>query len=47
VAFPLFIALAMFFGRKDRRWALTGVLAISIGLHVWLLWRFVNFRWAG
>jgi NhaP-type Na+/H+ and K+/H+ antiporter len=30
--------------RVAVRWALLGTFAV---LHLWLLWRFVNFRWAG
>jgi hypothetical protein len=47
VAFPLFLALGAFFGKPGRGWALASALAVSFALHVWLLWRFVNFQWAG
>jgi hypothetical protein len=47
LAFPLFLELAAFFGRPGRGWALASVLTVSFVLHVWLLWRFVNFQWAG
>ena len=46
-AFPLFLALGMFLGKKGRGWALAATIGVSLGLHLWLLWRFVNFRWAG
>lgn len=46
-AFPLFIALAVFLSRLKAGWPLW-VVAIASGLlQVVLLWRFVNFRWAG
>jgi hypothetical protein len=45
--FPLFIALAVVLTQEKRRWALACVVATSTALHVLLLWRFVNFRWAG
>lgn len=47
VAFPLFIALASFFTKQNRRWGFACVLMVSMGLHICLLWGFVNFRWAG
>ncbi|MBU6401603.1 MAG: hypothetical protein KGS61_14900 [Verrucomicrobia bacterium] len=46
-AFPMFLALAVFFERRRMpllKWGLFATFAI---LHVVLLWRFVNFRWAG
>jgi hypothetical protein len=46
-AFPLFIALAVFCGRPERRWFKWVLLSVFIVLHAVLLWRFVNFRWAG
>ncbi len=46
-AFPVFIALAVFFTSLKWRWPLIVFLALNIVLHVVLLWRFVNFRWAG
>jgi hypothetical protein len=45
--FPMFIALGVFLARPDRqlfRWAMVAIFA---PLHAVLLWRFVNFRWAG
>ncbi len=46
-AFPLFIGLGWARANGVTRWALWGVLAMFATLHVVLLWRFVNFRWAG
>lgn len=46
-AFPVFIALGVSFARPELKWrrfTLLGLLAI---VHLVLLWRFVNFRWAG
>jgi len=45
--FPLFLALGASLGKPGRGWALASALGISLALHVWLLWRFVNFDWAG
>ncbi len=45
--FPLFLAMAVFFGVKKREWMRGCALALSGALHIWLLWRFVNFNWAG
>jgi hypothetical protein len=47
VAFPLFLALAAFFAKPGRGWALASALAVSFAMHLWLLWRYVNFQWAG
>jgi len=46
-AFPVFIALGVFLSPRERRWPRYALLAMFTGLHVFLLWRFVNFRWAG
>jgi len=46
VAFPLFIALGVFFSPPNRRWFGYGLLGIFGGLHVTLVWRYVNFQWA-
>ncbi len=45
--FPVFLAWALFFTGRRRRWPLAGSLALSLLLHGILLWRFVNYRWAG
>lgn len=45
--FPMFIALGVFLSRPEWRWLRYGLLAVFAVLHVLLLWRFVNFRWAG
>lgn len=45
--FPMFIALAVFVNRPGRQWLRWGLLAVFAVLHVILVWRFVNFRWAG
>ena len=47
VVFPLFLALGAFLGKPGRRCALVSVLGVSFVLQMWLLWRFVNFHWAG
>ncbi len=46
-AFPLFIALAVFFTGLKRKWPVVLFVILSATLHVILLWRFINFRWAG
>lgn len=50
-AFPVFLALGVYFARAQRgswrrwgRWGLAGVLGV---LHLVLLWRHVNYQWAG
>ena len=45
--FPMFIALAVVFVGMKRKWPLVIILVLSAVLHGILLWRFVNFRWAG
>lgn len=45
--FPVFIALAVFFVGRKRRWPLIAFLILSAVLHGVLVWRFVNFRWVG
>lgn len=47
VVFPLFIALADILHKRNRRWLLWITLALFGVLHLLLVWRFVNFRWAG
>jgi hypothetical protein len=46
-AFPLFIALGILLSKRQWRWPRYGLLAVFVVLHIVLLWRFVNFRWAG
>jgi hypothetical protein len=46
-AFPMFIALGVFLGRPERRFLRWATVWIFATLHAVLLWRFVNFRWAG
>lgn len=46
-AFPMFIALGVFLSRPEHRSLRYGLLAVFVTLHVVLIWRFVNFRWAG
>lgn len=46
-AFPLFIALGVALAPQERRWLRYGLLGMFGVVHVVLLWRFVNFRWAG
>jgi hypothetical protein len=45
--FPMFIALAVVSDGPKCRWLRLGLLAAFGTLHLVLLWRFVNFRWAG
>jgi hypothetical protein len=47
VAFPLFIALGVFCGRKDRPLARICFVTGFCFLHAVLVWRFANYRWAG
>ena len=47
VVFPLFIALGVLLNKPEMRWWRWLVLTIFVILHVTLVWRFVNFRWAG
>ncbi len=46
-AFPVFLAWAWFLQRTNSRWPVFAVLAINGLLHAILVWRFVNYRWAG
>lgn len=45
--FPLFIGLAVFFTSLKPKWPLWTFVILNAILHAILLWRFVNFRWAG
>jgi hypothetical protein len=47
VVFPLFIALAVFLDKPGFRWLRWFTLAVFAILHLILVWRFVNFKWAG
>jgi len=47
LAFPLFIALASYFTTKQKPWLKFACLEIFFILHILLVWRFVNFEWAG
>ncbi|MEI6394456.1 MAG: mannosyltransferase family protein [Verrucomicrobiota bacterium] len=47
VVFPLFIALAVFFERNERRWLRYGLLICFACIQVALIWRYSNFQWAG
>jgi hypothetical protein len=47
VAFPLFIALAVFCTRSKARWPVFVFFTVMSILHGVLLWRFINYRWAG
>ncbi len=42
-----FIALGVFLGRREWRWPRYALLTVFVTLHGVLVWRFVNFRWAG
>jgi hypothetical protein len=47
VCFPFFLALGAFRSTDRPAWLLRYWLAALLFLHAMLLWRFVNFRWAG
>lgn len=47
VVFPLFIAMAVFLGKPERKWSRRLILMVFAILHLTLLWRFVTYRWAG
>lgn len=46
-AFPMFIALGVVLSRREWRGLRYALLVVFVVLHVVLVWRFVNFRWAG
>lgn len=46
-AFPVFLAGAAVLSTAKWRWPLGGALTVSVGLHLILLWRFLNYQWAG
>lgn len=45
--FPLFIGLAVYFSRLKAKWPQWAFLILNVVLQGILVWRFVNFRWAG
>ena len=45
--FPMFIALAAWVRRPELHWLRWELLIAGAVLHIILVWRFVNFRWAG
>jgi hypothetical protein len=47
VAFPVFIALAAFLIKPERRILRCLIIEAFCILHIVLLWRFVNYSWAG
>ena len=47
VAFPLFLAIAWLVNDLKVRWVWLVLLVLFGSVHVVLLWRFVNYRWAG
>ena len=47
VAFPVFIALGADLLRPEWRWLRYALLALFAALHLLLVWRYVNCRWAG
>lgn len=47
VVFPIFIALAVWLERPEWRWMRHGLLGLFCILHISLVWRYVNFHWAG
>jgi hypothetical protein len=47
VVFPLFIALGVLLSKPEKRWLRWLVLCTFALLHLILVWRFVNLRWAG
>lgn len=47
IAFPLFIALAVYLTEKQRPWQKLVWFEAFAVLHMILAWRFINFQWAG
>jgi hypothetical protein len=47
VVFPLFIALGVLLSKQKMRWWRWSVLTTFVALHLILVWRYVNFGWAG
>ncbi|RME93468.1 MAG: hypothetical protein D6766_08160 [Verrucomicrobia bacterium] len=46
-AFPVFVGWGLMLGQPRRRWLAWVVVAVLAAEHLDLLWRFVNYRWAG
>jgi len=47
VAFPVFLGWALMFDSLRSRYSLLTIYLVLIGLHAVLLWRHINFLWAG
>jgi hypothetical protein len=47
ICFPVFVALALFFDKTNRRWAFWYYVILLAALQFWVATRFVNFYWAG
>jgi hypothetical protein len=47
VVFPLFIALGVVLSKPECRTIRWAVVSMFVALHITLLWRFVNYGWAG
>jgi hypothetical protein len=47
MAFPIFIALGVVLSRPGWRFVRWSLIAVFVVLHLVLVWRFLNFRWAG
>ncbi len=47
MVFPVFIAMAVWLATRDRRLLRWLVLTAFVALHLVLVWRFLNYRWAG
>lgn len=48
VVFPLYIGLAVYFNEgAEKKWQFISFLSVCLVLHGVLLWRFVNYSWAG
>jgi hypothetical protein len=47
ICFPVFVVLALFFDKTNRRWAFWYYVILLAALQFWVATRFVNFYWAG
>lgn len=47
VVFPMFLALGISCANPDRRWRRIRLFSFCAFFHIILLWRFLNFNWAG